>query len=654
MATKFIFGNKQISIPGAYSKIESGIKNPALDLAFGNALIIDAGSGASWGGGSGINGSLENGLDSIYTFDNIQDFQKFVGGGLWHYAAAPMFFPGGGASGGISSLTYVQAATTVAASMTFAPVGGAANGGTVVINPRVEGLAGNGVLGDETSAQSTVTVTLGADDADTFEVVVDGKSVADITIVGAQTIAQVVSLLVADVKLKGIVQVVQSDATSLEITAPVGLGVYTSTPTINVTGTVTGSADAYDGGVDGTTTTRGFSFIMRLGTIDVTKWALDFYRGSYTGNDGDFNVVGSGDISSIPEEDTAPRLLVSSDEFDDINDFITWIDGNATFQSYFNVASSTPTGDGSVDAADATTYSGHNIASGGTESYGSTDMDDVLGVLVNLPYDFILAGDWGVNAQSTNNVKIQAWINTQAKIKPDLYIGGGKDSAAWSQALGSIPAAQFYNDDNVTIVHGGVKIPDTNQASGFRKYDSIIQAAYVLGREAGLEPQVPISFKSIGVGGELHNLTAVETEQGLDAGVVMVRREGSTYDIVKGVNTLQLNDSIVNPDGSTSSKQIRRIARQLNKELVTNAVNQLLKNPNGTNRNTLSAEDITAWLQGYLKNKVATDTDDDLILNYGNITVVVNGDAYDVTYEIVPNFEVSFIFMTGFLLDPQA
>ena len=51
MATKFIFNNKQVSIPGSYSKIESGIKNPPLDLEFGNALSIDTGSGAGFGGG---------------------------------------------------------------------------------------------------------------------------------------------------------------------------------------------------------------------------------------------------------------------------------------------------------------------------------------------------------------------------------------------------------------------------------------------------------------------------------------------------------------------------------------------------------------------------------------------------------------------------
>jgi hypothetical protein len=654
MATKFIFGNKQVSVPGAYSKIESGIKNPTLDLAFGNALIIDAGSGEGWGGGSGINGAIEAGLDSVSTFDNIQDFQKFIGGGLWWYAAAPMFFPGGGATGGISSLTYIKAATTIVSAMTFAPVGGGSNGGTLVINPRTEGVAGNGVLGDETSATSLIEVTLAAADGDTFAIVVDSKTVADITIVGIQTIAQVVSLLVQDIKARGIVQVVQSTATEVEISAPVGLGAFTASPTINVTGDVTGTGAAYSGGIAGTKVTRGYSFVMRAGTLDTAKWALDFYRGSYNGSDGAFNTLVAGDIGGKAEADTDPTLLVSSVEFDSMIALEAWMNSNSTFQAFFNLASATPTGDGSVDATDATTYAGHTASVGGTDTYGSTDMDDALTSILDMQFDFIIAGDWGANAYSTNNVKIQAWINTTAKIKPDLYVGGGQDAGAWEQAGGSLATAASYNDDNVTLVHGGCKIVDSSQALGFRNYDSIIQAAYVLGREAGLEPQVPISFKGIGVGGQLHNLTAREVEQGLDAGVVMVKRVGSSYDIVKGVNTLQLNDNLVNPDGSTSSKQIRRIARQLNKELVTNATNQLLKNPQGTNRNTLSEEDLITWMQGYLKNKVASDTDDDLILSYGNITVITSGDAYEVTYEIVPNFEVNFIFMTGFLLDPSA
>jgi hypothetical protein len=656
MSTQFIFGNKVVKIPGAYSQIESGIKNPTLDLAFGNALIIDTGSGANWGGGSGINGTLESGKNSLYTFDNVRDFQQFVGGGLHWYLGGPMFFPGGNATGGISSLTLARAATTVPAEIDYTFVGGGANGGTVEIQVKAEGIVGNGILGDETSAQSVVTVTNAGADTDSIEILYSGTRVAYYVNNGGETIAQMVAGLVASAKSINLVQVVASNATSLTITALVGQGSAANsiTPTVTVTGTAAGNATQYSGGVDGTKVTRGYSAIMKAGIIDTAKFIIDFYRGTFRGTDEAVN-LGINDVyESLPEADTTPQLLVSSIEFDNVAELVTWMTDDATFNTYFFMKTGLPAGTGVVDAADLATYSGNNLAAGGTETYSSTDIDDVLAAISDLFYDFILLDNWGDNGQSANNTKIQGWVATTAKVKPDLYVGGGADANKWSQASGSILTAEFYNSENVTVVHGGVKIPDNTKATGYRSYDSIVTAAYVLGREAGIEPQVPLAFKSIGIGGVLHNLVDTEIGQGLDAGVLMIRRSGTTFDIVKGINSLQLNNFLVNPDGSTSSKQIRRIARQLNKELVTNATTQLLKNPDGTNRNTLSIEDIESWLQGYLKNKVATDTDDDLILSFGNITVNVVNDAYEVTYEIVPNFEVNFVFFTGFLLDPTA
>jgi hypothetical protein len=79
-----------------------------------------------------------------------------------------------------------------------------------------------------------------------------------------------------------------------------------------------------------------------------------------------------------------------------------------------------------------------------------------------------------------------------------------------------------------------------------------------------------------------------------------------------------------------------------------------LKKPNGANRNTVSVEDVVAWLEGYLQSKVATDQTDNLILSFQSIDVVVNQDAYEVTYAFTPNFEVSFLFFTGVIIDPNS
>ena len=93
MAKNIIFDNKKTNRPGAYSRIKSGIKNPPADLDFGGLTIIDDGTLSSgWGGGSGVAGTHKTGKDSIYTFEGIDNFKAFMGGGYWHLLSNPLFF----------------------------------------------------------------------------------------------------------------------------------------------------------------------------------------------------------------------------------------------------------------------------------------------------------------------------------------------------------------------------------------------------------------------------------------------------------------------------------------------------------------------------------------------------------------------------------
>ena len=552
MSTKHFFNNQEVKIPGAYSTIKSGIKNPALQLAFGNALIIDTGLGASFGGGSGINGVIQNGKDAIYTFDNIRDFQQFVGGGPWFKLAEPLFFPGGGATSGISSLTFVRAATTAVATATYTWVGGGVDGGTFAVNPRTEGLAGNGV-------------------------------------------ENVSSVL-----------------------------------------------------------TQGYAMTMEAGVVDPAKFIVKLFRGRFTGLDTLISPDGDPIDGTAAVDLTIATLLAQSIEFDNVQEIIDWANGDADFQEHFRLdATTVVAGTGLVDAADLAASTGNTLAVGGTETYASTDLDDALDAMVDLNFDFILANDEGDDAVSTDNLRILSWIIAETKIKPDIYIGGGLDSLKFGQALGSLPSAASLNSQHVTVVHGGVK-KTFNNALGFKSYNAIYHAAVVMGREAGLEPQVPTTFKALGIDGSLHSLIDKEINQALDGGVLTSRLEGSTFDVTKGINTLQVNDFLVNPDGTTHSKAVARIVRQLNKELIINSKNTLLKNPAGVNRNTLSSEDVVAFVEGYLKTKTARRADDNIILSFEQVTAVVVGDAFNVTYAVEPNFEVSFIFFTGFLLDPSS
>lgn len=144
MATKVFFNNRQIKLPGAYSTVISGEKNPPRSLDYGKVLVIDTGSeGATWGGGAGIDGELSSGQDAVYKFDNLADYQAFLKGGLLYRAAESLFVPDrrNAAAVGASEVYHVSARTTKAATMTFATTAG----GSFIFKVRDEGLVGNGV-----------------------------------------------------------------------------------------------------------------------------------------------------------------------------------------------------------------------------------------------------------------------------------------------------------------------------------------------------------------------------------------------------------------------------------------------------------------------------------------------------------------------------
>lgn len=545
MATSFNFDGNIVKIPGAYSNVKSGIKNPSQALPYGKVLVIDTGSGAGYGGGAGIDGEISSGNQAIYEFDNVKDFRDFTKGGLWYLLADPLFRPAGLASQGISSITYVKAATTIAAEISLSFTGdgdgseSVVNGGDIVIWVTDEGLVGNGALN-----------------------------------------------------------------TASELS-------------------------------------RGFAVKLEAGKIDTTKFVLKFYRGGFTGLD-----QNSLPYDGVLEVNSKPVLLETSPEFTDLQDIVDWMAIDATFLKYFKLKSATLNGDGTVDEYDVINNPGYILAAGGTESYaGTANLESVLEAVQDLDVSFVLCDKYATNSQHANNIRIVEWATDESKYKPEVYIGAGNDENTFSTSLTD---AAYYDNDAVTLVHGGVK---KISQLGLRLYDSIYGAALVLGREAGLAPQIPITFKNLKIDGVRHSLNDRQTTQALDKGVVVFRFQDGTFDIVKGINTLQQNTFLVNENGTTHSKQIKRIARQLNKEIVLNARRQLLKDPSGVNVNTLTKEDLKSWLIAFLRTKQARPGSDNLIINFYDISVERVGDAYQVSYKFQPNTEVSFLFMVGLMVD---
>lgn len=764
MATQYIFDGVSRIIPGVYSTVKSGISNPAVATAFGNTLIIDTGNGAGFGGGSGVNGEYQSGKDSRYTFDDLSDVQSFLGGGFYWFLSRPMFRPLQG-SNGVSSLTYIRAATTVAAqselfvdetratvaitaagtfatndtveikdptdttviasitvtgatptptdvatqiadditarsnstgytavaavdtvtitntggrgaqdnaqnlvinlvstsgTLPTAPFTGGVDGGYLLIKTKDEGRAGNGVEADETRATTELEVTTTFATGDVLTISHDGNTILAYTFTSTPatteaSTSEIIAAINANTFQSGYSAIAGTTSTSHLIIQNVpGRGAKDNTEAVTavVGGTGTGviTSGIFTGGADGTLLSQGYALVIKQGTLDISKYIIELYRGSFKG----YDTVLTGNVNTTYEgllpTEAGNELIYQSSEVSDIEEFVTEAESSAAFQSRFRV----PTySNRAFVPGDLTTFAGNNLFVGGTENFSTSDLNDALDALEGDFYDFVFMPDWGENANSVTNNTIQLGLtDSNSKILPDFYVAGGKLSGNFTATGGSIPAAASWNSQTVTVVHSGVQDTDPKTPSLLRDYDSPLNAAYVLGREAGIAPEIPLTFKATGIKGLLHNPTEKEKEQALNGGVLAYFLDSdNAFYCLKGVNTLQgtRNRFLVNPDGTSHSKQIRRISRQLNKELIINITDNILKDPTGVNRSTLRTSDLEQYVVAYLKNQ-----EGGLITSFQNVTVTVDGDAYFFNYEFSPSFEVSFVFGTGFIIDNQS
>lgn len=541
MSYKTFFDNRIISEPGSYSRIKSGAKNVPLNLAYGNICIIDTGSNASYGGGAGVSGELATMKESIYNFDNIDDYRAFLKGGLQWLLAEPLFRPNGLASPGISKVTYIRACTTTCGSIAYTFTGGGANGGTFTIKMKDEGLIGNG------TASSSIL-------------------------------------------------------------------------------------------------RKGYAAKMTAGIKDTAKFKIDFYVGTYRGLDADSDPYESTQDTSLPS------LIARSVEFNNISALIDWMKADSTFNKYFKLSASSIAGTGAVTTADLTSNSAQVLATGGTETYNSGDLDKALDAIKEEYYTFILADQWFANAQSASNTKILAHLVGESKFGKFMFVGGGDDKDSFTGTNSSTATALYYNSEQAITVHAGI-LQAINTGDGFKKRPSIYKAAAALGRTCGLPPQVPSTFKALKMDGDRHVMTQKEREAALDAGILHTKfdEDFGAFIINQDINTIQNNDFLINSSGKSYSISLNRIFAQINAEIVINSKKELLGQENGVNRNTLTEQDVAKWTEGYLGRRIATSQQDNLILSFENIVVTTVQDSYEIRYTISPNTGINKLFFTGFV-----
>lgn len=550
MATKYVFDNKQIILPGAYSTIKSLVNNPPIAANYGRVLVIDNGSGATFGGGSGINGDLASGADSVYRFSSVAEYKEFLKGGIFWKAAEGLFKPGLNSTiNGVSEVLHVRACTTTKATMTFTATGGGANGGTFKVSPRDEGVIANGVQ------------------------------------------------------------------------------------------TGTGSSAHLD---------KGYGFTIETGVKDSAKWIFKIWKGTWKGDYTDGIAY-----NEVTKADTKADLVIQSPEFDNIQTLLDWGATQSFNNQFYLDPTSAIAGDGTVDSADISGLSGYQLASGATEAYASTDLDDVLETVQEVDYAFLLNDQYGsTNYDSALSTKMFTHLRDDAKFMKFMFIGGGSDQDEFTATDGSIDIAEYFDSIYATVVHGDIYEESQTSSTGLRQWDTLIHSAYAIGRTAGLEPQIPVTNKALDIDGVVHKMTKSEKEQALEAGVLCTNYNEytGTFNVVQGVNSLQNNTYQINSDATSFSIQIMRIVSQINRELVINANAELLADERGVNINTLSTGTLINWTKNYLQDRIATPEQDNLLISYDNVTVARNQDSYFVSYEIVVNGEITKIFFTGYLL----
>lgn len=407
----------------------------------------------------------------------------------------------------------------------------------------------------------------------------------------------------------------------------------------SITFTTRDEGEGANGVVVGGKVTQGYGALIVPGVINPSAFMIKFYGGTYTGIDAENNVPFDG----VSESNVAENVLFTSPEVTSLQQLVDWCNASTQFKAVFSAPQIV-----SEDPGYAGVSVGIVLAAGGTEAYDTASFNAALTAVKDLDNTFFLSLESGEDARSLNNTKILDFIENESKYEKFLVVAGGEDKGSFLDI--SVDTALYYNSDKVIVVHGGYK---KNTRRGVLLKSSLHKAARVLGRLCGLPPQTPITFKDIDIDGEKHRLDDDEKELALDRGVLTTHYDNELgyYVIQQGINTLQQNTYLVNDDATSHDIAVKRIAAQLNKEIIVNAKKTFFGKNVGPNRGTMTEDDVKAWLEGFLQKKVASTLDDNLIIRFENIQVVVEQDNYFINYSFVPNYPISKMVFTGIILE---
>lgn len=379
----------------------------------------------------------------------------------------------------------------------------------------------------------------------------------------------------------------------------------------------------------------GYGALVEKGVRDPKKYIVNILQGTFTGRKEDDELP----FDEIYPKDAIPRLIAKSPELETYEDFEKWFSRDENLHSRFFI------GENKLKGKIYMLKDTLLLAEGGSDTYTPKAFEKALDICKNTSAYFIMSDQ---KLDHANNHRLQSWSSNEVKFSNVVIIPGGDDSSEFKD---TIEATKSFNSDNVRIVYNGIKLPSAIGIDGERAYSSFIHAGYLVGREAGLLPQVPMTFKEIDIKDLATPISTEQLEDCLDYGIMTTYYDDDLdrFCCLKGVNTLQNNLQMINPDGSTHSTQCRRIADYINKEMIIDAKRELFTQREGMTTTSLSERFVKDWVVLKLRQKV----DRDLIARFdqASVEVVRDKDAYFVNYKFAPNHEINFMFLTGFMIN---
>lgn len=370
------------------------------------------------------------------------------------------------------------------------------------------------------------------------------------------------------------------------------------------------------------------------------KFKIQLYKGAFKGVDTAGEPYGAYSL-----DDATPNLLVESDELGTLVEAYNWAKNDRVVSSYFNVSKK------GVDSTSLTAVS-QTLATGGTTEFlKDGEYAAVLEAIEELDISFFLCTNLnaanGAGVDANTNGKLFTFLKQDAKFTEHMFVPGGEtDTDLFGESNSSQSIAKYFNSDQVVTVHGA-PIVNRKDGNGTKQLNAIYLTAAIMGLNAGMAAQTPLTFKRVGYQSFAYDLKRKERVKALQAGIMHVRNVSGYWCVNQGITTLQNNKQMIAEDSQTFELSVSLIKAQINKELILEGQTRFT----GNTAAQASPESVKNFTETKLTSLEARSGADNLLISWKNVSVTAKGGDYFITYDFVPNVPVNKTFFIGNMLD---